>query len=149
MNDRILTALERNIRSAAAWEGDDAASYVRWFADPQQQSLVAQVGRTLLGEGVSEIDRADFAALWERTAILSGRAKTTFLPHHFKLQAKARYGHRTFVDECGHKQYRYVTQYPPLVLSDNGRTLRLNPIVAKAVDSLVAELGLPNSVLAA
>ena len=146
MNSSVLADLERCIRAVAVWQGDNADLYVQWFADPTKQSVIAQVCRSLVGAGVHRIHQADFAALWERAAVLSGRPKTTFLPHHFKANAAARYGTSVVRDGDGRMTRRTTTEYPPYILND--RFLDLNPIVAQAVRYVVEERRLKNTALA-
>ena len=131
---RLLVDLDRCIRSVAAWNGDDAVSYVRWFADSTANSIVARVCGSLLAQGVQRIDRVTFAAEWERAAWTLGK-RSVFMPHHFKTNAKHRYGSGGRADAEGHRPGQ--TAYPPFVL--DGGVLTLNPVVREAVRLLAEE----------
>jgi len=136
-NHGLQCDLERCIRSVAAWNGDDASSYVRWFADESERSIVALVCRSLLAQGVQRLDCATFAAEWERAALALGRS-SVFLPHHFKTDARHRYGTSMRVDAEGRRVRVVKTAYPPFVL-EAGVGLRLNPVVMEAVRFVAEE----------
>lgn len=137
-----ISDIDRCIRAVAVWEGDYAPLYAQWFADLAQESVVSQVSRYLLSKGIHRIDRDTFAVVWNFFAVMSGRTKTTFLPHHFEITAKARYGTSSTTDDQGRRIRIAKTQYPPYVLSDDRQFLDLNPIVAKAVQYVAEERGM-------
>jgi len=137
-----ISDLDRCIRSVAVWEKDYAPLYAQWFADTTQNSVISQVCRYLLSNGIHRIDVAEFAVVWHSFAVMLGRDKTAFLPHHFQSAAKARYGTSTVTDEQGQRIRIAKTRYPPYVLSDDRQFLDLNPIVAKAVQYVAEERGM-------
>jgi len=136
------SALDRCIRSVAVWEKDYAPLYAQWVADTTQNSVISQGCRYLLRNGIHRIDVAKFAVVWQSFAVMLGRDKTAFLPHHFQSAAKARYGPSTVTDEQGQRIRIAKTRYPPYVLSDDRQFLDLNPIVAKAVQYVAEERGM-------